>query len=151
MEVILKETISSLGKAGDIVNVAPGYARNYLLPYGKAILADPKNVAQMERQRAAILERAAKELQELEALASQLDGVEVTLPVRVGEEGKLYGSVTAMDIAKAVEEQGFTLDKRKVQLGEPIRSLGDYDVQVKLAPDLVATLKVHVVPMEDQE
>ncbi len=151
MEVILKETISSLGKAGDIVNVAPGYARNYLLPYGKAILADPRNLAQMERQRAAILERAAKELQELEALASQLDGVEVTLPVRVGEEGKLYGSVTAMDIAKAVEEQGFSLDKRKIQLGEPIRTLGDYDVQVKLAPDLVAILKVHVVPLEEQE
>ncbi len=151
MEVILKETISSLGKAGDIVKVAPGYARNYLLPYGKAIMADPENVAQMERQRAAILERAAKELQELEALASQLDGVEVTLPARVGEEGKLYGSVTAMDIAKAVEEKGFALDKRKIQLAEPIRALGDYDVLVKLAPDLIATLKVHVVPLEEQE
>lgn len=151
MEVILKKTISSLGKAGDIVKVAPGYARNYLLPYGKAIMADPENVAQMERQRAAILERAAKELQELEALASQLDGVEVTLPARVGEEGKLYGSVTAMDIAKAVEEKGFALDKRKIQLAEPIRALGDYDVLVKLAPDLIATLKVHVVPLEEQE
>ncbi len=151
MEVILKETISSLGKAGDIVNVAPGYARNYLLPYGKAIVADPKNLAQMERQRAAILERAAKELQELEALASQLDGLEITLPARVGEEGKLYGSVTSMDIAKAVEEKGFSLDKRKIQLSDPIRMLGDYDVTVKLAPDLIATLKVHVVPLEEQE
>ncbi len=148
MEIILRESIASLGKAGDTVKVANGYARNYLLPKGKAIVANKKNLVQMERQRAAILKRAAKELQELEALASQLQSLDITIPVRVGEEDKMYGSVTSMDISKAIEEKGYSLDKRKIHLDEPIKTLGEHEVTVKLNPDVTAVLKVNVTAVE---
>ncbi len=145
MEVILNESISSLGKAGDIVKVADGYARNYLLPKGLAIVANRKNVTQLEKQRAAILERAAKMRQEFEALASKLEELDIEIPVKVGEEDKLYGSVTSMDIAEAVSKAGYDVDRKKIQLPEPIKALGEFEVPVKLSPDVTATLKVKVV------
>ncbi len=145
MEVILNESISSLGKAGDIVNVADGYARNYLLPKGLAMVADRKNVNQLERQRAAILERAAKMRQEHEALASKLEELALEIPVKVGEEDKLYGSVTSMDIAEKVADLGYQIDRKKIQLPDPIKTLGEFEVPVKLSPDVTATLKVKVV------
>ena len=145
MEVILNESIESLGKAGDIVKVADGYARNYLIPKGLAMIANKKNVVQLEKQRAAILERAAKLKEEFEALATQLEKLELEIPVKVGEEEKLYGSVTSMDIAKAVEEKGYSIDRKKIVLPEPIKALGEYEVPVKLSPDVTATLKVKVV------
>ncbi len=145
MEVILRESIPSLGKAGDIVKVADGYARNYLLPQGKAIVSDKKNLASLERQRKKILEIAAKQRQEAEALAQQLESLEIVIPVRVGENDKLYGSVTSQDIVKAVAEKGYTIDKRKVLLDEPIKSLGEFNVQVRLDVDVTAELKVQVV------
>ncbi len=151
MEIILNETISSLGSAGDIVNVADGYARNYLLPKGKAIIAEKKNVALMERRRAAILARAAKQREEYKALANQLESLDITIPVRVGEDDKLYGSVTSMDIAKVVAEKGYEIDRKKIQLPEAIKATGEYDVPVKLAPEVTATLKVKVVPEEAEE
>lgn len=150
MEIILNETISSVGKAGDIVIVADGYARNYLLPKGKAIPAEKKNVALMERRRNAILARAAKQREEFEARAGQFEAMTIDIPVRVGEEDKLYGSVTSMDIARLIEEKGFDVDRKKIQLVEPIKALGEYEVPVKLAPEVTATLKVNVVP-EDNE
>ncbi len=146
MEVILNESIESLGKAGDIVNVADGYARNYLIPKGLAIVANKKNVVQLERQRAAILEKAAKIKEEYEALANQLAKLEIEIPVKVGEEEKLYGSVTSMDIAKAIEEKGYNVDRKKILLSEPIKALGEYDIDIKLSPDVTATVKVKVVP-----
>ncbi len=149
MEIILRESITSLGKAGDTVKVANGYARNYLLPKGKAIIANKKNIIQMERQRAAILKRAAKELQELEALASQLQSLDIIIPVRVGEEEKMYGSVTTMDISRAIAEKGYTVDKRKIVLDEPIKTLGEHEVSVRLNPDVTAVLKVRVTPIEE--
>ncbi len=145
MEVILRESIPSLGKAGDIVKVANGYARNFLLPQGKAIISDKKNLASLERQRQKILERAAKERQEAEALAQQLESLDVSISVRVGENEKLYGSVTSQDIAKAVEDAGYTIDKKKILLEEPIRSLGEFEVPVRLNSEVTATLKVKVV------
>ncbi len=145
MEVILNESIESLGKAGDIVSVANGYARNYLLPKGLAITADKKNLTKIEKQREAILKRAAKMQEEYEALASQLAALDIEIPVKVGEEDKLYGSVTNLDIAKAVEEKGFQIDRKKILLGEPIKALGEYEVPVKLSPDVTATLKIKVV------
>jgi len=145
MEIILNESIENLGSAGDIVDVADGYARNYLLPKGAAIVADRKNLVQIERQRAAILERAAKEKDELDALAHQLEGLDIEIPVRVGEEEKLYGSVTSRDIAKAIEERGYVVDKRKIVLGEPLKSLGEFQIPVKLSPDVTATVTVKVV------
>jgi len=120
MEVILNESIENLGKAGDIVSVANGYARNYLLPKGIAIVADKKNLTKIEKQREAILKRAAKMKEEHEALASQLSALDIEIPVKVGEEEKLYGSVTNLDIAKAVEEKGFQIDRKKIVMEEPI-------------------------------
>ncbi len=148
MEIILNESLENVGKAGDIVNVADGFARNYLLPKGLAILADKKNIAKMERQRDAILKRAAKMKEEYEALASQLAGLDIEIPVKVGEEEKLYGSVTNLDIAKAVGENGFEIDRKKIILDEPIKALGEYEVPVKLSPDVTATIKVKVVSSE---
>ena len=145
MEVILNESIESLGKAGDIVNVADGYARNYLIPRGIAIVANKKNLVQIEKQRAAILERAAKVRQEFEALAEQLSKLDIEIPVKVGEEEKLYGSVTSMDIAKAIEDKGYQVDRKKIVLPEPIKALGEYEIPVKLNPDVTATVKVRVV------
>ena len=146
MEVILNESIESLGKAGDIVNVSDGYARNYLIPKGIAIVANKKNLVQIEKQRAAILERAAKVRQEYEALAEQLSKLDIEIPVKVGEEEKLYGSVTSMDIARAIEEKGYQVDRKKIVLPEPIKALGEYEIPVKLSPDVTATVKVRVVP-----
>ncbi len=145
MEVILNESIESLGKAGDIVQVSDGYARNYLIPKGIAIVANKKNIVQIEKQRAAILERAAKMKQEFEALAEQLSKLDIEIPVKVGEEEKLYGSVTSMDIAKAIEDKGYKVDRKKIILSEPIKALGEYEIPVKLSPDVTATVKVKVV------
>ena len=145
MEVILNESIESLGRAGDIVKVSDGYARNYLIPKGIAIVANKKNLVQIEKQRAAILERAAKMRQEFEALAEQLAKLELEIPVKVGEEEKLYGSVTSMDIAKAIEEKGYQVDRKKILLSEPIKALGEYEVPIKLSPDVTATVNVKVV------
>ncbi len=146
MEVILNESIESLGRAGDIVNVSNGYARNYLIPKGIAIVANKKNLVQIEKQRAAILERAAKVRQEFEALSEQLSKLDIEIPVKVGEEEKLYGSVTSMDIARAIEEKGYQVDRKKIVLPEPIKALGDYEIPVKLSPDVTASVKVKVVP-----
>ena len=148
MEIILRESVPSLGKAGDTAKVADGYARNYLIPKGFAFLSDRKNVAQLERQRSMILARAAKFKAEYEALAGQLEGLDLSVSVRVGEEGRLYGSVTTMDIAKAVESKGYMVDRRKIQMDEPIKSIGEFVVPVKLSSDIVASLKVKVVPQE---
>lgn len=149
MEIILRESMPSLGKAGDVVKVADGYARNFLVPRGKAVLANRKNVAHMERQRAWILARAAKQMKELEALATQLRKLDVEIQVRVGEGERLYGSVTSMDIAEAIERQhGYSVDRRKIILDEPIKSLGEHEVPVKLGGEVTAIVRVNIVPYE---
>ena len=148
MEIILKKTIPSLGKAGDIVKVANGYARNFLLPKGKAIFANKKNMFQIERQQASILAKAAKEYDEFDALATKLGDIEISIPVRVGEMDRLYGSVTNLDIANAIESQGYSIDRKKIQMDEPIKALGEFEVPVKLSPDVKAIVKVNVVPQE---
>ncbi len=148
MEIILKETIPSLGKAGDMVKVANGYARNFLLPKGKAIFANKKNIFQIERQQASILTKAAREHDEFDALATKLGELEISIPVRVGEMDRLYGSVTNLDIANVIESQGYSIDRKKIQLDEPIKALGEFEVQVKLSPDVRAIVKVNVVPQE---
>jgi large subunit ribosomal protein L9 len=148
MEVILRESIHTLGKAGDIVKVANGYARNFLLPKGKALSANRKNLTQMERQCGAILARAAKDREEFGALATQLERIQIEISVRAGEEDRLYGSVTSMDIAKAIESKGYTVDRRKIQLEEPIKTLGEFQVPIRLNPDVTAAVKVNVVRQE---
>ena len=148
MEIILKETIPSLGKAGDMVKVANGYARNFLLPKGKAIFAEKKNIFQLERQQASILAKAAKEYDEFDALATKLGELEISIPVRVGEKDRLYGSVTNLDIANAIESQGYSIDRKKMQMDEPIKALGEFEIPVKLSPDVRAVIKVNVVSQE---
>ena len=148
MEIILKETIPSLGKAGDMVKVANGYARNFLLPKGKAIFANKKNMSQIERQQASILAKAAKERDEFDALATKLGELEISIPVRVGEMDRLYGSVTNLDIANVIESQGYSIDRKKIQLDEPIKALGEFEVPIKLSPDVKVIVKVNVAPQE---
>ena len=138
MEIILREKVAKLGTKGDIVRVSDGYARNFLLPKKLAVLATTPNIRQIEQEKAAAVRREAVEQQEAEALAQQLAKVSLNLTRKVGENDMLYGSVTSMDIAEALEAKGFTLDKRKIELSEPIKSLGKVDVPIRLHREVTA-------------
>ena len=145
MEVILREHVDNLGRRGEIVKVADGYARNYLLPRKLALLATPGNKKQIERERVKYEVREAEEQKIAEAQRDRLANVEVVIARRVGETEALYGSVTTADIAEALAAKGIELDRRKLQLAEPIKRIGEVDVPVKLSRDVVAQLKVKVV------
>ncbi|HEX7895718.1 MAG TPA: 50S ribosomal protein L9 [Terriglobales bacterium] len=142
MEVILKEDVAKLGSRGDVVKVAEGYGRNYLLPHKLAIEANIGNKKVIEQMRAAALRRSAKEKAQAEELSKQFDGVSVSFARRAGEQDQLFGSVTSGDLADALEKKGFNLDRRKIQLHEPLKSLGEFTVPVKLHKDVTAHLKV---------
>ncbi len=148
MQVILREDIDNLGKIGDLVKVADGYARNYLVPKKKAIEATPKNVRAMEHAKKMVADRMRKLKKEAAADADRIKTLSLTIRAKAGEEGKLFGSVTSMDIAEAAKAQGVIIDKRKIALEEPIKRLGDFTVPVKLHADVVADLKITVVPEE---
>jgi large subunit ribosomal protein L9 len=148
MQVILREDVEKLGKIGDLVKVADGYARNYLVPNKKAIEATPKNVHAMEHAKKMVSDRIRKMKKSAAAEAEQIKGLTVTIKAKVGEEGKLFGSVTSMDIADAVKSQGIELDKRKIILEESIKRVGEYTVQVKLHSDIHVDVKVNVIPEE---
>jgi large subunit ribosomal protein L9 len=142
MEVILKEDVAKLGTRGDVVKVAEGYGRNYLLPRKLAIEATRVNKAVIEQMKAAALRRSAREKSEAEALAQQFDGVSVTFTRRSGENDQLFGSVTSSDIADALEKKGFHVDRRKIQVHEPLKSLGEFTVPVRLHKEVTTHLKV---------
>ena len=142
MEVILKEDVAKLGSRGDVVKVAEGYGRNYLLPRKLAIEANLGNKKVIEQMRAAALRRSAKEKAQAEELSKQFDGLSVSFARRAGEQDQLFGSVTSGDLADALEKKGFNLDRRKIQLHEPLKSLGEFTVPVKLHKDVTAHLKV---------
>ncbi len=148
MQVILREDIDKLGKIGDMVKVADGYARNYLVPQKKAIEATPDNVRSMEHAKKMVADRLRKLKKEAAAEADQIKGLSITIKAKVGEEGKLFGSVTSMDIAEAAKAQGVNIDKRKIALEEPIKRVGDYTVTVKLHADVTADFKVTVAAEE---
>ena len=148
MQVILREDIEKLGKIGDMVKVADGYARNYLVPAKKAIEATPKNVHAMEHAKKMVADRLRKLKKEAVADAGNIKALAVTIKAKAGEEGKLFGSVTTMDIAEAAKAQGVIIDKRKIALEEPIKRLGDYTVTVKLHADITAEFKVSVIAEE---
>ncbi|HET7317975.1 MAG TPA: 50S ribosomal protein L9 [Nitrospirota bacterium] len=148
MQVILREDIEKLGKIGDMVKVADGYARNYLVPTKKAIEATPKNVHAMEHAKKMVADRLRKLKKEAAADADNIKALAVTIKAKAGEEGKLFGSVTTMDIAEAAKAQGVVIDKRKIALEEPIKRLGDYTVTVKLHADITAEFKVSVIAEE---
>lgn len=149
MEVILREEIEKLGNRGDIVNVADGYARNYLLPKKLAVPATEANKKIIEQERQAYLRREAKLASEAEELARMLAGVTVTIAQKAGEMDQLFGSVTAKDIAEALEQQNFQIDRRKILLEEPIKQLGEYKVAVRLHRAVTAEIQVNVVRAED--
>ncbi len=145
MKVILIEDIPSLGKAGDIVQVAEGYGRNFLVPKKLALEAIPSNLRRLEQQRETFLSKATKEKQKAAELAAKLEETPMTLARPAGESEKLFGSVTAMDLQKFLQEKGISLDRRKIHLPNPIKALGSYTIPVKLHPDVTAQLKVNVI------
>jgi large subunit ribosomal protein L9 len=142
MEVILKEDVNKLGSRGDVVKVAEGYGRNFLLPRKLAIEATAGNKAVIVQMKAASVRRSAKEKTQAEELAKQFDGVSVSFERKAGEHEQLFGSVTSGDIADALEKKGFNLDRRKIQLHEPLKTVGEFTVPVKLHKDVTAHLKV---------
>jgi len=142
MEVILKEDVPKLGSRGDVVKVAEGYGRNFLLPRKLAIEANSANKAVIEQMKAASVRRSAKEQHEAEALAKQFEGLSVSFQRRSGENEQLFGSVTSGDIAEALEKKSFHIDRRKIQLHEPLKSVGEFDVPVRLHKDVTAHVKV---------
>ena len=146
MEVILREHVDNLGRRGEIVKVADGYARNYLLPRKLALLATDGNKKQIERERVKFDAKEAEEQKVAEAVAERMAGVEVVIARKVGETEALYGSVTSADIAEALAAKGFELDRRKLQLPEPIKKLGEYDVPLKLHRDVTTKVKVKSWP-----
>jgi large subunit ribosomal protein L9 len=145
MEVILREHVEHLGNRGEIVKVADGYARNYLLPRKLALPATPGNRKHVERERKIMDSREAEEKGAAQALASRLSAIDIAIVRRVGETEQLYGSVTATDIVDFLREKGFELDRRKLILPEPIKAIGDYDVPLKLHREVTVPLKVRVM------
>jgi large subunit ribosomal protein L9 len=144
MEVILREHVEHLGRRGDVVKVADGYARNYLLPRKLALTVTEGNRKQIERERQNAEKREADERVAAEAMAARFVGLEIAIARRVGETEALYGSVTSADIAEALAAKGLEVDRRRVQLAEPIKQLGEFDVPVRLHRDVTATVKVVV-------
>ena len=150
MEVILKEDIVNLGKMGEVVRVRDGYARNYLLPRGLVLMANKKNLKGFEHQKRVVAGQKERVVKQAQTLAEKLAQVSLVIAVRTGEEGKLFGSVTNIDIEKALKAQGFEVERRKIHLDEPIKALGDYEVPIRLTADVTAAMKVSVVSEEEK-
>jgi large subunit ribosomal protein L9 len=144
MEVILKEDVNNLGHRGDVVKVADGYGRNFLLPQKLAMEATAANKAVIEQMKQSSIRRTAREKSDAESLVAQLDQVALTFERKVGENEHLFGSVTSGEIAQQLEQRGFTIDRRKIQLDEPLRQLGEFHVPIKLHREVTAHIKVTV-------
>jgi len=145
MQIILRHAIENLGKPGDVVTVAPGYARNYLLPRGFAYEATPGNLKRIAQEKARLEAAENERRAAAQGLAQKLEEVSLTFSARVGEEGKLFGSVTAADIAQQLEAQGFHIEKRQIDLHDPIKTLGVFRVPVRLHADVKPEIKVWVI------
>jgi large subunit ribosomal protein L9 len=145
MKVILREDIDGLGKSGELVTVKDGFGRNYLLPQKKGVLASEQNLRQLEHEKAVISARSAKLKGAAEELAKKVGNIQVTIKRKVGEQDKLFGSVTALDIAEALAAQGQQVDRRGLHLAEPIKTVGKHEVELRLHRDVVAKIKVDVV------
>jgi large subunit ribosomal protein L9 len=148
MEIILREDIDKLGQRGQVVKVAAGYARNFLLPRKLAVAANESNKKIVEQERQAHLRREAKQVNEAQELGKMMGAVAVTIRQKAGENDQLFGSVTANDVAVALEKMGYTIDRKKVHLEEPIKTLGSYQVSVRLHRDVSIDIPVHVVKDE---
>ena len=146
MEIILRETIDNLGRAGQVVKVADGYARNYLLPRKLAYLATPGNLKVIEAERQSLLRKDAKQKEDAEKLLKMLDAVEITIRRKVGENDVLYGSVTNSDVADELEKKGFQIEKRKIHMEDHVKSIGEFSIPVRLFKDVTAHIKLKVEP-----
>jgi len=145
MEVILKEDIATLGKIGEVVRVRDGYARNYLLPRGLVLEANKRNLKTFEHQKKIVADQKQKIKRHAQAVGDQLAGVSLVIPMKVGEEGKLFGSVTTLQIEKALKAKGLNVDRRKIHLESPIKLAGNHEVAIRLSADLTVPLKISVV------
>ena len=148
MEVILREDVQNLGTVGDVVKVKPGYARNYLLPRGLAVLADRRNVHALEHQKRVVADKRERDRKQAESAAQRLSSIRVTIKARAGEEGKLFGSVTNLDIERALSEQGVIVERRRIRLEDPIKSIGEHVVPVHLGVGVNAQVTVIVEAQE---
>ena len=145
MQVILREDVPNLGKGGDLVSVRPGYGRNFLIPQGKAVLATRKNVNQLEHEKRLIAARNAKLLKDAQSIAERLAAVELTVQRQAGEGDKLFGSVTTRDIESALADKGVAIDRKRIVLDEPIKTVGMFTIDIRLAKDVVGKVKLWVV------
>lgn len=145
MQVILREDVSNLGRSGDVVTVRAGYGRNYLIPQGMAVLATERNVRQIEHQKQVISARNAKLAKDAQAVADKISTVELVIVRQAGESDKLFGSVSTRDIEEALRTRGVQVDRKKIVLADPIKTLGDYTVEVRLGRGITAKVKLHVV------
>lgn len=150
VKLILREEVHGLGDAGDVVEVKPGYARNYLVPLGKAAQASAAKIQQLEHHKRQIAEKVAKQLKDLKKTKAQLEKLSLEVEAKAGEEGKLFGSVTAAQVAELLAEKGFEIDRRKLGMSEPIKEVGEHAVELRLNSGVVATLKI-VVAAADAE
>jgi large subunit ribosomal protein L9 len=148
VDLILTDDVPKLGEAGDLVRVKPGFARNYLLPQGKAAVATKAKVKELEHQKRVITEKLAKELKDLEAVKHKIESIVLEFTAQAGEEGKLFGSITAANIAEQLGEKGIEIDRRKLGLAEAIKSVGEHKVALKLRGQLEANVKVVVTAAE---
>jgi|SRR5579862_9582412 len=148
MQVILKEDVHNLGKSGDLVNVKPGYGRNYLIPHGLAVIATEGNIKQIEHEKKLIAARNAKLAKDAQAVADKLAAIEVQIERQVGEEDKLFGSVNTRDIGEALADKGVKVDHKKIVLADPIKTIGYHTVEVKLGNGVLGKVKVVVVPKQ---
>lgn len=146
MKVILKEDVKNLGKMGDIITVAEGHARNFLLPKKFAVEALTENIKALEHQKKMIQEKAKKVKNASQDLAGKISSLTIAIKAKAGEEEKLFGSITSMDIAAALKNEGIDIDKKKISLEEPIKRLGSYAVSIKIHPEITAQLNISVVP-----
>ena len=144
VQVILSEDVHNLGGAGDVVKVKPGFARNFLIPQGKALPATAARVHEVEHKRRVIADKRSKELKDLESVKSRLEAISLEIAAQVGEEGKLFGSVTSQNLADLLREKGVEVERRKIVLVEPIKTVGEHTITVRLRNDVVASIKVTV-------
>ena len=151
MKVILQETMEGVGHLGDLLDVKDGYARNFLLPRKKAVLADSRSIKAFEHIKRVAAERAKKEKLEIETHAKSISAVSLTVETKVGKDDKMFGSVTVKDIAEGLAEKGIVVDRRKIQLDQPIKELGTFTVPIKLPRDVTATVVIHVVKKQEAE
>jgi large subunit ribosomal protein L9 len=148
VKLILRDGVPGLGEAGDLVHVKPGFARNFLIPQGKAIFASDARIREVEHHKRVVAEQVAKELKDLKAVKAKVESLTLEVKARVGEEGQLFGSVTTANIHELLGGEGIEVDRRRIELKEPIKEAGEHSVPVKLHRDVVAQLKISVVPEE---